>query len=225
MTHVELVREVQLHGDVDLAYWRDFLAGINLAPLNCDGKAQMQLTVAEKRFTGGTFNVFTITVLVASTPADPSAPGYYLAHAYNTSSVFALMERLIYKTPYFTGAIDLKDTVPVSFALRDGNDVVLSAMCCGAAQPVKPGEDIESAVYVPSRPGHNEVAKGYAANQSITTVTWPFGLSDTFRVQSPRTHHALQMLVDAHFRPQFWRVQSRINRQGSETNATVLALV
>ncbi len=215
---IDNVKEVILYGGADLAYWQQTLAPLGLEPVSHEGSAQMLLSVTDLKYMGVRFNEFTLSVLVAASGNRPS--GYYLAHAYNTSGLFALMERAFFSTPYYHASIELKDTVPASFSLRDGSGVVLSAMFGGTTAARTEIGVWEGPIYLPMRVSNGGATKLFYASLGGETAIYPFSPADTFRVQSPQPRHALQMLVESHFTPFEWRICSNAKHKKSKTYAS-----
>ena len=219
MADIENVKEVALFGSTDLSYWQRILQPMHLQPVSVDGHGVMQISASDLKYMGRRFNEFTISVLVEAAGDNGAVTGFYLVHAYNTSLMFTLMERAFFSTPYYHASIELKETVPVSFALRDGNGVVLSAMFSGSVSAQKSPELWEGPLYLPVRADETgkEPLKLFYVSLGGETEVFAFSPDDTFRVQSPHQGHALQTLVDSHFTPTEWRVRQSANHKKSKT--------
>src|SRR5262245_50276605 len=95
------VSEVTLLGSAELPFWRQQLRPAALSPTIKDGRAQLMISAVAAKFKGMPFRELSISVLVSRHAEGGTADGAFLIHAFNSSQLFACIERTFFHTPYF----------------------------------------------------------------------------------------------------------------------------
>src|SRR5205823_185292 len=133
--------------------------------------------------------------------------GAYLAHAFNSSRLFAFCERAFFSTPYFYGDVRVSASFPPSVELLKGGEVVFRAemradTSVPAREPSRSGEDgWEGPVFLPrSRPGKGDDGNLFFARIRGYTRTYPFlPAADSVTIKPSQGSEILQALVDSDF--------------------------
>jgi hypothetical protein len=121
------VREVSLFGTADYAFWKGLLAKEGLTPADHGGKARLLVLAADSKYLGIPFREVSVSVLVREREPAAAADGAFLAHAFNTSRLFAFLERLCFATPYYHAQIDVQVGPPAAIRVRAAGEVVFAA--------------------------------------------------------------------------------------------------
>jgi hypothetical protein len=212
LTHV---REVSLFGTADLAFWRDRLKKENLVPAESDGGAQFLVIAADSKYMGIRFRELSFSVLVAQDDERIRQDRAYLAHAWNSSRLFAFCERAFFSTPYFHGDVRLSTSFPPSIQLIQGGKVVFRAeMQIDASapnrEPSRSGEDgWEGPVFLPGRRSRKD-RQGHLFFARIRghTNTYPFLYRrDSVTIMPSPDSEIFQALIDSNFVGKEWAVR------------------
>ncbi len=207
---IDHVTEVMLIGHADFAYWQDRLKPAHLVPCAVHGQASVQISATAAKWYGFTFREFTVSIGVGDVDANGLPCEFYLAHAFNSSTAFAWLERAFYKTPYFPGQIDVQ-LAPARIAVTvDGT----RAFEASQINPVGTGrttdEDWFGPIYLPDR------ISVFYARLSGQTQTTDFA-DDSFAIKPTSAAPFFQALIDSHFTPDNWRVRSAAAHAKSQT--------
>ena len=137
-----------------------------LFPFDCGGKAEMLISATELISMGRRTNEFTIGITVSERPEANSRDGLFLLHAYNSSRIFAWVERTFFRTPYRYGRIEFEHRLPAKVRVDDQQGHVAQM---GMGSPTIPAivkeEWWQGPIYLPrrhatfGRPGEFFVAK------------------------------------------------------------------
>jgi hypothetical protein len=204
---IQSVRELNLVGQADLAYWTAHLAGTGLTPLNRHGHAELTLGATDLTWMGVRFNESILTLTLANPAAPQAEAGAYLVHAYNSKRSLAFMERAFFKTPYYPAAIQLADQYPARFTVTDPAGGLLQAATAAADRPRQATNVTwEGAVHLPKqRPAPQGHGGYFYVKLAGPGECYPFLPGDTFTLTPSRESPALQFLRDSHFTPLEWR--------------------
>ena len=207
-TVIQSVRELNLLGTADPAFWTAHLDGTGLVPHVVNGAAQLSLGATDLTWAGWRFNesILVLTVARAAAPETPS--GTYLVHAFNSRRALAFMERLFFHTPYYLAAIELPEAAPNRFAVRDQAGGELRAAVGSAARPKVATDDAwEGVVHLPRRVAAPQGLGDYfyvrLAGPGEAYAFDP--AADTFSVTPSAASPALGWLRDSGFTPREWR--------------------
>lgn len=214
ITTLNDVREVMLSGYADLGYWTKHLAGSPLLPLNRSGQAEMLLSATDSRYMGRPFNELSVSVAVCQA-ADPSQQtGFYLAYAFNSSAMFAFIERFMFKTPYYQGRIQLENRVPALMQVKRKNDLLLQAGM-NAERSHVPTQSLEE-----DWQGRIYLAGGrhyFLARLAGLTQIYPFLEGQDNLEITPGGNPGLTWLKESNFTPHEWRIRARATHSKSDT--------
>lgn len=207
---IQHVREVALVGTTDLDYWTRHLRALRLYPHNIAGHAELLISVPRLRWMGLSFCELSIAVRVSLAPDGSSDDGIYLAYAFNSRRLLALIERSWFSTPYHHAQIELHEKPPCGFSLHDGVHVVIDAR---QGSPERDGmnqlEHWERTLYLPpASPAAMSVPKQFHARIAGQTTIFPFiAEADTFVAHPSLRHAGLDCLIDGGFTPHEWQLR------------------
>ncbi len=220
-TIVESVRELNLVGRADLAYWTAHLAGTGLTPQSVNGQAEVSLGATDLSWMGVRFNESIIVLTLAEPAAPEAAQGGYLLHAYNSNRALAFMERLFFRTPYYAAAIELADRAPVRFQVNDAAGGGYRAEAAGAPTARLTNDAWQGAVHLPRQRAAPQGHAGYFyARLAGPGQAYPFAAGhDTFTLTPSALSPVLQWLHDSHFTPVEWRYRPAATHSKSRTYA------
>ena len=209
------VREIALLGTSDFTFWNDRLAEENLSPLDFGGQSRILISAMESRYVGIKFREISITVFARRTDSDGGQHGLFLALAFNSSRLFAAVERAAFSTPYRHGRIRVETGLPGSIALFDGPDAALTAAMAhdgpaSCREPIRVGADgWEGPIFLP-RHGRGPRASGkwFFAKVGGHTRVYPFlPAVDQVKVGSGSSHDTLRRVIGSGFSGQEWSIR------------------
>lgn len=225
IAEVRVAHEVALLGSADLDYWTEKLAGQRLVPREVDGRAELAIGAMESRWMGVRFRELTIAVSVlGGTPAGDSptvdAPATYLLRAFNSSALFAWIERTAFQTPYVKGAVRVQTSPPAGICL-DQEGVATLRLERGGTEPGAPAVDElwEGAIYLPTKAG-GRGARGrvFYARLSGPAVICPFDPSRDVQAFVPHAREpVLGWLVESGFAGRQWHIRDNAVHARSKT--------
>ena len=167
------VREVMLRGTADLEFWRRQLDAVELTPLTQSGQAQIVISAISARYQGIAFRELAISVLVDDV-LSPGHEAYYLAHAFNSSRLFALIERTCFSTPYYPADIQVAtEPSPVVEMAGTSGPLFRAALPSPAPTAATSYQCWEGRLYLP-RPGSQSARPGkwFAARLEAKLKCW-----------------------------------------------------
>jgi hypothetical protein len=199
------VRDVTLLGAADLDYWRNRLAAEKLAPIECNGQAQILMVAADAKYLGLRFQELSFSVLVSDPACRGFHEGAYLLQAFNSRRAFAFCERAFFSTPYLAGDVSLSAAYPPSIRLNLNGQTVfqveLSASedCSFRTNCLRNEAGWEGPVYLPNRRPANRDGRWFHAKVRGDTRTYPFLPShDSLFLRSARESAVFQSLLESH---------------------------
>jgi hypothetical protein len=209
------VSEVSLVGTADLAFWKAHLSGGALTPEEAEGKARLLVSASAAKFMGLPFAEFSVCVLVVP-PVDRGwKDAAYLVHAFNSRRFFALVERVLYSTPYYHGRIGVAIALPPAVEVcADDGGTYRAVLQTGAGEsPPEPSRSAAECwngpVFLPGRRSSQDTASHvfFAKLQGLTRA-FPFTPSrDTVEITSGSAGSVFQMLIDSEFEGREWIVR------------------
>jgi hypothetical protein len=152
VAEIDHVHEVSLRGEALVQPWAAELAEIGLRPVGANDRVSMMLSATSARFRGVRFREFSISVLACEN--ETGAEGWYLAHAFNSSRFFAWVERTMFATPYYFGAIEVNAMAPARVHVSAGNGSISVSMQSNSTgrQPIRSGPEAwEGPLFLPNR--------------------------------------------------------------------------
>ncbi len=213
------VREIALLGTSDLAFWKDRLAEDDLSPVDFGGRAHVLIGAMESRFLGVRFRELSITVFARRDSG--GRDGLFLALAYNSSHLFAAVERAVFSTPYRHGRIRVNTGLPGSIALFEGLEAALDATMApdGSAsrrEPIRVGDDgWDGPIFLP-RDGPS--GKWFYAEVGGHTRVYPFlPTGDQVTVGPGRSQDAFRRIIEAGFSGQEWSIREDARHARTKT--------
>jgi hypothetical protein len=219
---VQDVRELNLVGTADLAYWTAHLAGTGLTPLSRDGQAEISLGATDLAWMGWRFNE-SIAVLTLAEPCAPNAAaGGYLLHAFNSRPALAYMERTFFRTPYYPAAIQLSGQAPARFQVTDRVGGGLRAEAGPTPRPTQSTRETwQGAVHLPRQRAAPQGRAGYFyARLAGPGEAYPFVYGpDTLTLTPSSESPVIEWLQASHFIPREWRFRPGATHSKSRTYA------
>jgi hypothetical protein len=226
------VSEVSLVGAANLAFWKAHLSDAALTPVESDGKARLLVSASAAKFMGLPFAEFSVCVLVVP-PVDRGwKDAAYLVHAFNSRRFFALVERVLYSTPYYHGRIGVTAALAPSVEVcADDGGTYRAALRTGAGEsPPEPSRSAAECwngpVFLPGRRGNRGIASHvfFAKLQGLTRA-FPYAASrDTVEIASASAGSVFQMLIDSGFEGREWIVREGAVHAKSRTYPALKAI-
>jgi hypothetical protein len=219
---VQSVRELNLVGTADLAYWTAHLAGTGLTPLSLAGQAEISLGATDLTWMGLRFHESIIVLTLAEACVPHAAAGSYLLHAYNSRRGLAFMERTFFRTPYYPATIQLNGPPPARFQVTDQAGGGLRAEAGATERPKHTTDETwQGAVHLPRQRGAPQGRAGYFyARLAGPGEAYPFVYgSDRLTVKPSADSPVLEWLQASHFIPREWRRRPAATHSKSRTYA------
>jgi hypothetical protein len=215
---VKGAREVTLVGSAEYNYWADRLLHDNLVPQKVNGRAEVILSAVQLKWMGVNFREFSVSISVHDR-AEPSIDGIYLVSAFNTSRMFAFIEKHHFRTPYCHSNIDVSVQDPWSLQLFDGVRPVIKSERRSECDVESCDETWEVRIFLPnSARGDKPSDKLFFAKLSGATQIARFSASSDSLALTPSNQHVVvQSLVDSGFTGREWRVRSGATHARSKT--------
>lgn len=219
ITVIPQVQEVNLAGSADLAFWQEHLAATGLAPTPGPGGAQVLLSAPDLRWGGIRFQELSLTVVVSQLSGGAPADGLYLAHAYNSSRALALLERVLFHTPYERRPLHIRTTAPVSITVPHRASTRLHAAMAPSAPLLWSRDDgWEGPIFLPGRAGVRGRPRWFRAKVGGPTRAYRFDPSaDTLVIRPTAGDRLLRLLADSQFTPVEWRLRTDATHARSRT--------
>lgn len=208
IVEVQHVTEVSVTGQADLSFWQARLSSHGLFPFTTTGQADVVLSATALSSMGRHTNEFTIGVPASERPAADAFDGMYLVQAFNSSRLFAWIERSFFSTPYSLGHIQLDDGVPARISLADQSGPLIDVrQMPGAVLQHGQDEDWQGFIYLPRR-GNDRRESGKHFVARLAGFTKVYAADATTVVLVPRPQWpALQWLRDSRWTPTAWRIR------------------
>jgi hypothetical protein len=224
---VRHVREVALVGTADLTFWREQLRPVGLYPSETTNQAQLMINATDLRYMGVRFRELTVSVFVSRDEGGSGQDGAYLAQAFNSSRVFAFIERVSFLTPYDHANPQLDTGPPASFRLEKGQDVVLSASTSAGTNgsrrtPSRQGlESWAGPVFLPKRRARarrNSHGHYFLAKIAGDTSVYPFStFEDEVRFTPSPSDRVFEWLARSGFQGREWMIRGDATHAKSKT--------
>ena len=210
---VHPVREVSLQGTADLEFWTEHLHGEELRPTDHDGRAQIFVITGDARWMGVRFRELSVSVRVST------SNGVYLPQAFNSSRLFAFMERRCLHTPYHHARVELSVEGAPSFLVVTPGGARFGARMSPdtlANLVTTESHDWEAPIFLPRRrpraPG--EVFFGRVGGPARTG---PFGDDDSLTLNPAPDAPVIEALIDSGFEGEEWTIREHGTHARSKT--------
>lgn len=216
------VAEVSLLGTADFAFWNDRLAKEGLVPAEADGGAKLLIAACAARYMGVRFRELSISVFVRP-PDGAERDAVYLAHAFNSSRLFAFIERTFFSTPYHHATIHVDVRIPAAIELIENDGVVFRAAMSATATSREPSrsEDVgwEVPIYLPGiGRGSNPRGDLFFAQILGYTQTYPFvPSSDVLTLTPSQSQSTFRWLQESNFSGKEWNIRANATHARSKT--------
>jgi len=212
------IKEVILSGIADLDFWREHLKLHALVPFSEDGRAHLLISATKLTWMSMPSRELTISVAVTTREDANTLDGFYLAHASNSSSMLAWMERAFFQTPYYPATIEVAEEMPARFKLSQAqNDWLVAQMGKPQSRPQRADELWQGAIFLPRDATSKQPGNFFYASLGGATDAYPFSPSlDTFELK-PQPDTPLRWLSDSNFTGKEWRIRANATHARSKT--------
>lgn len=220
IVEVQNVKEVTLAAEADLPYWQDRLQGEALFPFNDNGKAELTISATELRSMGRRTNELTFGITVCERQEADSRDGVYLLHAFNSSRLFAWIERAIFHTPYYPGHIHLEDAVPATIQLSDPHGMSVNIQMGTKVAPDLIRDELwQGKIFLPRRRAHpQQPGEFFIAKLGGYTELYRYSPTLSSLSLAPRPEHRIfQWLLDSNVIGKEWRIRHSAVHARSKT--------
>lgn len=219
ITTVASVRDVRLAGIGDLAFWQQYLHVLPLIPYALNGTAHMIISATEFVWQRIPVQEFVLSLVVAL-PHDPATPaGFYLVHAFNSSRLLALIERVFFQTPYIYGQTHSTAVPPASITLTTTQRTVLQAsMSPNTMLSQHTDEPWEGRIFLPVQaPGKQRAQPYFFAKFTGACAIYPWTDADTLTLIPDQSNPVCACLHASHFQATEWRLHTNATHARSKT--------
>jgi hypothetical protein len=213
------VRDVNLRGSADLAYWREHLEPLHLAPADVNGKAQIIIIAASMKYMGIEFSEASFAVVLHERDSPLGPDAVFLTRAYNSSRMFTFCERTFFSTPYRHADCRLSIADPTYVEIRDSTQVLFRAEMNRRKPQQNDAPSYEDAwhgtIFIPADAGK----KLYFARLEGLIRAYPFDpATDSFIIEPTNPHDAtLKSLLDSNFAPTEWLIRDSATHSRTKT--------
>lgn len=215
VAEVKDVREVTLLANADLTYWRENLKNEGFVPYDDNGKAELMISSADLVWKGMRSQEVSVCINVCCNNKN-KPDGYFLIHAFNSSRLFAFIERNVFHTPYYYGQIRILDQIPVSVVVSTNEETVLAIHMSENRLPERvETRQWDGPVFLPRPQGKkNDKGKLFFARISGLTDVYSYQpSSDLIRLQGLE----LQMLRESGLAGKEWQIRKNAAHAKSKT--------
>jgi len=151
----------------------------------------------------------------------------FLALAFNSSRLFAAVERALFSTPYRHGRMRVDTGLPGSITLFEGRDAALGAVmgpngCAARREPMRVGDDgWEGPVFLPRKErGPRASGKWFFAKLGGHTLVYPFLPEvDQVKVGLGRDQDDLRRVIESGFSGEDWSIREDSRHSRTKTFA------
>jgi hypothetical protein len=217
---VKHVKEVILVCDADLAFWREQLKPTGLFPYNCDGKAEIQISATDLRWMVSHTNEFTVSIVVSETAQAHTQDGSYLIYAFNSSGLFAFIERTFFNTPYYPAYIQIDEKVPAHIQLSESSSLIFNAQMGRSLDPARSQSEMwQGKIFLPNSKGAISTKHRYfIARLGGDTQAFTYSAStDTLEITPSKKHPVFDWLLDSNLTGKEWRLRQDATHSRSAT--------
>jgi hypothetical protein len=202
IAEVPHVKEVTLHAAAKLDFWRERLSAERLYPWEQAGAAEIIISATDLHWMGKRTYEVTLGLTVSARADAATRDGLYLLQAFNSSRLFAWMERTFFNTPYSLGRIQFSAQPPAAVTLSDAQGVMAELSMKPAAAPTLEQEEMwQGVIYLPG-------GRYFVARLGGHTQVYPFDpAAHTARFEARDRYPAFQWLLDCGLRPLEWHIR------------------
>lgn len=218
IAEIRNVKEVSLVADADLAFWQEQLSREGLFPYNCNGKAELIISATDITW-GLRTNELTIGLWICNHQAANSRDGLYLIQAFNSSRLFAWIERTFFHTPYIPGRIQVEDRGLAKLQLSDSQGVILNIhMTENIVSSHASDESWQGAIFLPrDRPHISRQSRFFVAKLGGYTQTYPYVPALNSLTIASRAQPVFQWLLESNMAGKEWRIRNNAIHARSKT--------
>ena len=218
VAEVENVKEVSLFANADLAYWREQIRNEEFVPYDDDGKAELLITSADLVWKGMRSQEVSISLKVCAN--DLNEPnGFYLVHAFNSSRIFAWIERNVFHTPYYHTDIAVRTDPGAAVLVASGSDSLIHLQI---GERDTPPSLVNwrwlGPVFLPPFKASHKTKKVFFARIEGSTETFSFDASkDILRFDHDGLRGIIRQLKDSGIIGKEWHIRKKAFHGKSKT--------
>ncbi len=213
------VHEVTLVANADLEYWKEKLKDEEVKVYDDQGKAELMISSADLVWKGMRSQEVSVSIKVCDN--DRNEPnGFYLIHAFNSSRLFAWIERKVFHTPYYYGRIEVSAEHPVSVIVGEKGHTWMMLHIPESRFPVmSENRQWNGPIFLPSLGGsRKDHGRLFYAKIGGATEVHSFQPSvDLIRIQESIHHPVLRMLLDSNVTGKEWHIRKEAAHAKSKT--------
>ena len=222
---IDRVKELMIRGNADLAYWKEALKVAGLHPTNINGKAFVYISTTNATYSTLRFREVSIYVGISKVEDGDAVDALFLAHAYNSSPLLAMLERRLFYSPHSPGYIQTHLRLNTNMRLIVGDTTLLDAEMAVdtyvefGKKLVSQNEIWEGPVFLPDLKGlYLDKSRYYFSKMEGLTYTIPFALDkDIFNIRPNLENPVIRQLADSHFTPEEWAIREEGGHLKSKT--------
>jgi hypothetical protein len=218
VAEVENVKEVSLVANADLRYWRELIRNEEFSPYDDHGNAELLITSADLVWKGMRSREVSVSLKICAN--DRNEPdGFYLLHAFNSSRVFAWIERNVFHTPYYHANIAVKTEPYPSVRVSSGSEALIHLQVAERANSLSSSEwKWLGPVFLPQIKGARKTRKLFFARIEGSTETFSFDASkDILRFDHDGSHGIIRQLKESGIIGKEWQIRKKAFHGKSKT--------
>jgi len=206
-------------GAVDPSRWQQIFSSYSLSPKSFDGGVGLMVSAATARFMGKRFRELSFSLLVNDDVGIATGEGAFLLHAFNSSRLFAWVERTFFHTPYYFGDLAVTARGTPSVRLQRGGRTLLDARFSSSNRtPIRSREEgWEGPIHLGKRAAGDPRRMFFARLWGHTRV-YPFdSKTDVFNVSGGTDEQPFRWLHEGGFQPREWHIREAAVHSKSKT--------
>ena len=209
--------EVTLLATADLGFWRDRLQEEGLVPHDRGGQAELFISAVSSRFRGVKFSELSISAAVSDRPDGATRDGFYFFSAFNSSRLFALVERICFHTPYRRARVAVNADSSPSIKVVMSEAILLHAEKSASSSAIRTSQEMwEGRIYLPRR-RTRKPSKVFFARISGQTETYAFARGSDIFTPNPNGSAAIRWLLESQASGVEWQIRRKATHARSKT--------
>ncbi len=216
---VQPVEEVSLLGTVERSCLEDIFFSHRLTPIMIGDGVGLMVSAASARFMGKPFRELSFSVLVRDEAGIATGDGVFMLHAFNSSRLFAWVERTFFRTPYYSGDLAVSARGTPSVRLKRDERVLLDARPgLSNRMPIRSQDDgWEGPIHLWKRAGGDSRRLFFARLWGHTRVYIFDPEVDIFDMSGGIDELPFRWMRDGRFQPREWHIREAAVHSRSKT--------
>lgn len=216
---VQPVEEVSLLGIVGPSCLEDIFSSYRLSPIRFGEGVGLMVSATSARFMGKPFRELSFSVLVSDDEGIATGDGAFMLHAFNSSRLFAWVERTFFHTPYYFGDLAVTACGTPSMRLQRNGRMLLDArLSLSNRTPIRSQEEgWEGPIHLWKRAGGDPRRLFYARLWGHTRVYAFDSETDVFDLSGGADERPFRWLREGGFQPREWHIRESAVHSKSKT--------